>query len=196
MSTSFRRVALAAFLLEQGSYDPKDATPYLAKIAAGKISASIFKPAVVLPPSATPAQALRLAMHPEYGKEKEIPALSIPNMRTEIHKAARGLQANWTMLDTLVLSIPEGGSARESTTKPLKRITAAAAHEARILRALEETGVVPLALPEGEQGKRGIKSRVREHIGEKSPKNPDGLSDAQFEKAWNAAKKSGVIRTS
>lgn len=196
MSVSFSRVTLPAFLLEQGCFDPKDAAPYLAKIAAGKLSASILKPAVVLPASATSTQILRHGMHPDYGNEKGIPALSIPDVRTEIQKAARGLQANWTMLDALVLSIPEGGSARESTVKPLKRITAAKAHEALILRALAELGVAPLALPKGAQGKSGIKSRVRKHIGQKTPKNPDGLSDAQFEKAWNAALKSGVIRTS
>ncbi|WP_299345495.1 hypothetical protein [uncultured Pseudoxanthomonas sp.] len=195
MPTSPRRVTLPQFLLEQGCLDPRSAAPYLAQIATDKLSASILKPAVVLPPNPTFAQVCQYGLHPEYGNEKEIPALSIPSLRTEIQKAARGLQADWTMLDEVVLSIPDSGSASESTVKPLKRITAAAAHEARILRTLEDLGVAPLALPEGEQGKRGIKSRVREHIGVKTPKNPDGLSDAQFDKAWNAALKSGVIRT-
>lgn len=194
MSVTLRRVTLPQFLLEQGCFDPQAAAPYLAKIAIGKLSASIHKSAVVLPPHATPAQALRYGMHPDYGREREISALAIPDLLTEIQRAARGLEANWRMLDALVLSIPHGGSASESTAKPLKRITAAAAHEARILRALEELGVAPLSLPEGEQGKRGIKSRVREHIGNKTPTNPNGLSNAQFEKAWNAAKKSRVIR--
>lgn len=181
------RISLANYLANRGlsSQSPEVCT-LLARIHRGEQEA-------LLRLTITSAPYHRL---PEHLREvlttytfKDVPAMSDGKTAGEIAKAARGMQADWKYLDVIELVLSYEVSNEQNSSK---RITAQAAHVAKIVHSLKKNNYDPLSLPPKEKG-RSVARKVVQQALVASGKS-GGLSLGQFKNAWDQAINVGELK--
>lgn len=180
----YRRVSLRDYMIEQRSgADRGKQIDLLSKIYSGELKAFTTVPSATPPTNGSMASVLRHAMS-EVNNELEVSALSIRKIKDEIGKAAAGREADFQVIDNLILLVPD--TSISTQTKPIKPIPREETHKMNILSAIKELGYDPLRLPQPD-GKDGAKKKVMGHVREAIP-------SGAFAKAWQSLRNEGSIR--
>jgi len=172
---SYRRVRLQDYLIEQRcGVDRDKQIAIFSKVYSGELTAFTTLPPALPPTDVNMRSVLRYAMN-EVNHEREVPALSNRKIKDEIGKAAAGRDADWQVLDNLILLVPTAASLPHTPAKAVQREPA---HKENILAAIRELGYDPIRLPRPD-GNDGVKKEVKIHVG-------NAIPDGAFKKAWQA----------
>ena len=208
--STYRRVRLLDYMIEQRcAADHSKQIDLYAKIYCGELKAFYTPPPPVSADLDWKMNLLRNGFNQPAPTPTptptEIPAMERLKIKTEIGKAARGMDADRALLDSLVLEIPVDMPAnnepttdervydqpnRIGTEPAAKRLSPKQEERAPIiLKVIDEAGLNRYELAKPEQGKR---EGDRAKIWRKIPN--DGMGYRDFENTWLAMLKTGTIR--
>ncbi|WP_133000246.1 hypothetical protein [Luteimonas arsenica] len=164
------------------SANPQARADIMGKIADDELKAYTT---VTSAPSGSSWQAMArdALLRDAYGP-KIVPATSVAVVRSEIEKAAIGADADWGLLNRLLIDVPVENATKQIESQQSDRhVYKKEKHLGLILDALRAGGFEPKALPAREDGKATPKAAVRKIlVGKKS------LSASQFKRGWEYGK--------
>lgn len=121
---------------------------------------------------------------------KIVPAMSVASVRSEIEKAAMGADADWGLLNRLLMDVPvENAMEHIESQRPDRHVYKKEKHLGLILDALRAEGFEPKALPAREDGKATPKAVVREIL----VRTRKLLSASQFKHGWEYGKETQEV---
>lgn len=176
------RPNLFKYLRQRGiSTDPQARACIMGEISDGKLKAYVAfnsEPA----PIHSGLAAMVKYFESSASEPRHVLATSVPEVRLEIEKAAMVMDADWNILNRLLVDVPvESAKERHIYKKPK--------HLELILDTLRAEGFDPKALPPYINGMATQKALVREILVERKKV----LSKSQFNHGWDFGKESKEI---
>ena len=176
---------LPDYLRQQGCLaNPHARAGIMDKIATGKLTAYMKIEPAPAPAGRSFVVMVRDALA-DAPKPKHVLARDIPKVMSEVEKAAMAVDADWNLLNRLLIDVSVENSKERAEPKPPERhVYKKEKHLELILDALRAEGFEPKALPAHENGKATPKAMVYKILVEKKKL----LKESQFKRGWEYGK--------